>query len=107
MPRSGMDIIEIREDVRKRVSEIFNKNLETSMKQLHPQAIQKFIEFFELQFPEKEVSKKNIGEFISNMVASFIVFRKLRSMPRDIYNICKWIDEKSNDNMNDDGMEPF
>jgi len=106
MIKSGKDIIEIRENVRKKVSKFFNDNLEGSMKQLNPQTIQRFTEFFEVQFPEKEASKKNISDFISTMVASFIVFRKLRTMPKDIFDLCTWIDEHNNNN-DDDAKDPF
>lgn len=113
MPKSGKDIIEIRENVRKKVFKFFNDNLERSMKQLGPQSIQRFTEFFEFQFPEKEASKKNVSDFISTMIASFIVFHKLRTMPREIFDFCKMLDDyRNNDNdtknpYGDDTKNPF
>ena len=101
--KSGKDIIEIRENIRKKVSEFFNDNLERSMKQMGPLSIQRFIEFFGVQFPGKEPSKKNVSDFISTMVASFIVFDKVKTMPRDIYDLCKWMDGS----LDDDTKEPF
>jgi len=101
--KSGKDIIEIREDIRKKVSEFFNDHLEKSMKQMGPLSIQRFTELFGVQFPEKEASKKNVSDFISAIVASFIVFNKIKTMPRDTYDLCKWMDGS----LDDDIKEPF